>query len=48
MAMKQEKLKLEVPEGYTIKFVAFITLKNGHRLYAKTCGKRAFPILVKA
>jgi hypothetical protein len=47
MAMKQQNLKLSVPDGYVIKFVAYITLKNGHRLYAKACGKRAFPILVK-
>jgi len=29
-----------------IKFVAYITLKNGVRLYAKQVGKRAFPIEV--
>lgn len=48
MAMQQQKLKLDVPEGYVLKFVAYITLKNGQRLYAKACGKRAFPIVVKA
>lgn len=37
-----------VPKGYVVRFVAYITLKNGKRLYAKACGKRAFPIVVKA
>lgn len=45
---QQLKLSLPVPEGYVIKFVAWITLKNGKRLYAKACGKRAFPLIVKA
>jgi hypothetical protein len=35
-----------VPDGYKLKFVAFITVK-GKRLYARACGKRAWPILVK-
>ncbi len=35
-----------IPEGYIVKFVAYIT-KNGKRLYAKAYGKRAFSILVK-
>jgi len=37
-----------VPEGYVIRFVSWITLKNGKRLYASSIGKRAFPILVKS
>ncbi len=45
---KQLKLDLPIPEGYVLRFVAFITLKNGKRLYAKTCGIRAFPLVVKA
>ncbi len=44
--MKQQKLALPVPEGYTIIFRAFITLKNGKKLFAKQCGIRAFPIVV--
>ena len=48
IAMAQLKLALPIPEGYVLKFVAFITLKNGKRLYAKTFGKRAFPLIVKA
>lgn len=43
----QTKLPLPIPPGYALRFVAFITLKDGWRLYAKACGKRAFPILVK-
>lgn len=46
--MEQLKFQLEIPEGYEIKFVAFITLKNGKRLYAKSLGKKAFPLVVKA
>jgi hypothetical protein len=44
--MKQSKPKFLVPEGYVVKFVAYITV-NGKRLYAKAYGKRAWPILVK-
>lgn len=32
--------------GRKLIFVAFITLKNGKRLYAATVGKKAFPIWV--
>jgi hypothetical protein len=46
--MKQMKLQLPAPEGYVVKFSAYITLKNGKRLYAKACGVRAFPLIVKA
>jgi len=34
-------------EEYEIIFVAFITLKNGKRLYARNYGKTAFPIKVR-
>lgn len=44
---KQLKLDLPLPEGYEIQFRAFITLKNGKRLYAKQYGLRGFPIPVK-
>jgi hypothetical protein len=44
--MKQLKLALPVPEGYTVIFRAWITLKNGKKLFAKQCGIRAFPITV--
>ena len=46
--MVQQRLELPVPDGYVVKFVARITLKDGTRLYAKQRGKRAFPIIVKA
>lgn len=45
--MKQMKLPLNIPEGHEVRFVAFITLKNGKRLYAHTVGKKAFPIVVR-
>lgn len=44
----QMKLELPIPEGYVIKFVPYITKKDGTRLYAKHYGKKAFPIVVKA
>ena len=31
-----------IPDGYHYIFVAYITLRNGKRLYAKKYGKRAF------
>jgi len=45
---KQLTLALPVPEGHVVKFVSFITLRNGVRLYAKQIGKKAFPIVVPA
>jgi len=45
--MEAKKPPIHVPDGYELKFVAFITVK-GKRLYARACGKRAWPILVKA
>lgn len=45
--MTQLKLPLNIPDGYEVKFVAYITLKNGNRLYAKQVGKKAFPIVVQ-
>ena len=48
MLMAQQlKLALPVPEGYEIRFVASITLRNGKKLFAKQFGKKAFPIVVK-
>lgn len=46
--MKQLNLALPIPDGYKLIFRAFITLKNGKRLFAKQCGIRAFPLIVKA
>lgn len=34
-------------EEHEVIFVSYITLKNGKRLYAKSIGKKAFPIRVK-
>lgn len=44
----QEKQSFTVPDGYVVKFVPYITKKDGTRLYAKQFGKKAFPIFVKA
>jgi len=38
---------MPIRPGYRLIFRAFITLKNGKRLYARQVGKRAFPIWVK-
>lgn len=45
--MAKKRKRIAVPPGYELKFVAYITTKSGHRLYASTLGYRAFPILVK-
>ena len=45
--MEQMKLPLNVPVGYEVGFVAFLTHKNGKRLYAREVGKKAFPIVVQ-
>jgi hypothetical protein len=37
----------EVPEGYHVIYVAWITLRDGRRLYASTCGLRAFRLVVR-
>jgi len=42
-----ERRQLMANEEYEIIFVAFITLKNGKRLYARNYGKTAFPIKVR-
>ena len=36
------------PEGYKYVFVAYITLRDGTRIYARTYGLKAFPLLVPA
>lgn len=33
--------------SYQVVFVAYITLRNGKRIYASQYGKKAFPIRVK-
>ena len=37
---------LEVPPGFMLVFRAYITLKDGTRLYAKQKGLKAWPLLV--
>lgn len=32
--------------GYSLVFRAFITTKNGKRIYANQCGLKAFPIWI--
>jgi hypothetical protein len=45
--MEKPDIKTPIPDGYVLKWVAWITKKDGTRLYAKQCGKRAFPLIVK-
>jgi hypothetical protein len=45
--MEQYRLELPIPEGYKVIYRPWRTLKDGTRVYAKTYGKRAFPMLVK-
>lgn len=44
----QGQFDFPIPEGMKLIFRPFITLKNGQKLWARQCGKRAFPLLVKA
>ena len=34
-------------ENVTIVYTAYITLRNGHRLYAKQYGKKAFELHIR-
>jgi hypothetical protein len=36
-----------VPEGYEVVYTAFITLRNGKRLYASTYGRKAWRLVVR-
>lgn len=47
MPVKQLQLPLPVPEGYVLIFRPYRDLKSGKRIYAKTYGYRAFPMVVK-
>jgi hypothetical protein len=38
----------EVPEGYQVIYVAYITLRNGRRLYAKSYGLKAWRLTVRS
>jgi hypothetical protein len=37
----------EVPEGYEVVYTAYITLKNGKRLYAASYGRKAWRLVVR-
>ena len=41
------KKKDDVPEGYEVVYSAYITLRNGKRLYAKACGLKAWRLTVR-
>jgi len=42
-----EKKVEDDPEGFTVLYRPWITLRNGRRLYAKSCGLRAFRLVVR-
>jgi hypothetical protein len=37
----------QIPEGYEVVFTAYITLRNGRRLYAAAYGRKSWRILVR-
>lgn len=37
----------DVPEGYEVVYTAFITLRNGKRLYASAYGRKAWRLIVR-
>jgi len=37
----------EVPEGCEVVYTAFITLRNGKRLYAAAYGRKAWRLIVR-
>jgi hypothetical protein len=37
----------QVPEGYVVVYTAYITLRNGRRLYAATRGLKAWRLVVR-
>ncbi len=41
-----QKERDSVPEGYTVIYRPYITLKNGKRLYAAHYGKKSWRIVV--
>lgn len=36
-----------IPEGYEVIYTAYITLRNGKRLYASTYGRTAWRLVVR-
>ncbi len=43
----QMSFDFPIPDGMKVIFRPFITLKNGQKLWARQCGKRAFRLLVR-
>lgn len=37
----------EIPEGYEVVYTAYITLRNGKRLYASAYGRKAWKLVVR-
>jgi hypothetical protein len=37
----------DVPEGYEVVYTAYITLRNGRRLYASAYGRKAWRLVVR-
>ena len=37
----------EVPEGYEVVYTAYITLRDGKRLYASSYGRKAWRLIVR-
>ena len=37
----------QIPEGYEVVYTAYITLRNGKRLYAASFGRKAWRLVVR-
>jgi hypothetical protein len=37
----------QVPEGYTVVYTTYITLRNGKRLYASSYGRTSWRLVVR-
>ena len=37
----------QIPEGYVVVYTTYITLRNGKRLYATACGRKAWRLVVR-
>jgi hypothetical protein len=37
----------QIPEGYEVVYTAYITFRNGRRVYASSKGLKAFRLVVK-
>jgi hypothetical protein len=45
--MSKKAVEKDVPEGYTVLYTPWITLRNGRRLYASAYGRKVWRILVR-